>query len=214
MATVSTRYSEADLAEFKAIVEKLIDKGLKKLERLEEDYKDAAETMENEGDWMDDSSSQNDLGMLQTLVYRQRKHVADLQNAMQRIYNKSYGICVVTGELIDKRRLIAVPTTTKSMAAKALAEAPVKEKEKPETEDDDETPKPKPTTKSEPVIITRVIKKSTTAPPKIKDEDDDDDDDLDVDLDDDILADDDSFDENLDDDFDFDEVVDDSSYDD
>lgn len=183
MAMVSSRYSEADLAEFRAIVEKLIDKGMEKLERLEKDYKDAAETMESDGDWMDDSSSQNDLGMLQTLVFRQRKHVTDLQNALQRIHNKSYGICIATGELIDKRRLLAVPTTTKSIAGKNLQAAPPKKTT--DDDDDEDTPKPKTKTKAkmkgEPVIITRVIRKSVA--PKIveddeEEEDDDDDDDL------------------------------------
>jgi RNA polymerase-binding transcription factor DksA len=203
MATVSSRYSEADLADFKAIVEKLIDKGMEKLERLEEDYKDAAETMENEGDWMDDSASQNDLGMLQTLVFRQRKHVNDLQNAMQRIHNKSYGICMVTGELIDKRRLLAVPTTTKSIAGKNIQAAPPKKTVETAEED---APKPKPKKKSEPVIITRVIKKSGAVPPPIKDEDDD--------IDNDIDELDDLYDEGVEEEFDFDSIAADSNDDD
>lgn len=202
MAMVSSRYSEADLAEFKAIVEKLIQKGMDKLERLEEDYKDAAETMENENDWMDDSSSQNDLGMLQTLVFRQRKHVNDLQTAMQRIHNKSYGICVVTGELIDKRRLMAVPTTTKSMAAKALlaSDTPIKAAEV--VDDEDDAPKPKIKQKKEPIIITRVIKKPAAPPVIIVDEEDIDD--VDEDDDDDL---DDIYDESADEEFDFDAIA-------
>lgn len=196
MATVSSRYSEADLAEFKTLVQKLVDKGMEKLERLEEDYKDAAETMENEGDWMDDSSSQNDLGMLQTLVFRQRKHVNDLQNALQRIHNKSYGICVVTGELIDKRRLLAVPTTTKSIAGKNLLAAPPK-KAVDDDEDSDDAPKPKKKAKGEPVIITRVIKKPSTAPKVVEDDDEEEeDDDLDS-----------IYEENVEEDFDFDAIA-------
>lgn len=197
MATVSSRYSEADLAEFKAIVEKLIDKGMEKLEQLEKDYKDAAETMENEGDWMDNSASQNDLGMLQTLVFRQRKHVNDLQNALQRIHNKSYGICLVTGELIDKRRLLVVPTTTKSIEGKKIQAAPPK---KTVVENDEDAPKPKPKKKSEPVIITRIIKKPSVAPIIADDDEDDDIDDL--------------YDESAEEEFDFDSIAADNGDDD
>ncbi|MFT4760729.1 MAG: RNA polymerase-binding transcription factor DksA [Paraglaciecola sp.] len=205
MATVSSRYSEANLAEFKTIVAALIEKGMAKLERLENDYKEAAETMESESDWMDDSSSQNDLGMLQMLVSRQRKHVNDLQNALQRIHNKSYGICIVTGELIDKRRLIAVPTTSKSIAGKNIQAAPPKKTD--EIEEDEDVPKPKPKVKEKgaPVIISRVIKKSTAAP-IIEEEEEEDDEDEDDDLDD-------LYEENAEEEFDFDSIADEGSRD-
>ena len=204
MATVKTRYSETDFDQFQAIVEKLLNKGMKKLERLEEDYKDAAETMENESDWMDDSSSQNDLGMLQTLVFRQRKHVNDLQGAMQRIYNKSYGICIVTGELIDKRRLMAVPTTTKSMEAKSMETVQQPVKKVVELDEEEDAPKPKPREKGAPVIITRVIKKPSSTAKIVEEEDDDDDDLADDDLDD-------LFEDTPDEDFDFDSIASDES---
>jgi len=49
---------------------------------------------------------------------RQRFHMRDLNNAMTRINNKTYGYCFTTKQLIDKKRLLAVPTTTKSLKAK------------------------------------------------------------------------------------------------
>ena len=79
----------------------------------------------------------------------------DLQNALQRVYNKSYGICVISGELIDKRRLLAVPTTTKSLAAKMdNGRKSIKKAYKPEI---------KPTA-SGPKIISKIIRKPATKP--------------------------------------------------
>jgi RNA polymerase-binding transcription factor DksA len=57
------------------------------------------------GDWYDDSTAHTDLEMLQRLLQRQQRHVQDLRNALLRIQNKTYGICIVTGQLISKERL-------------------------------------------------------------------------------------------------------------
>lgn len=171
-----TRYSETDLAEFKALIDKQIEKTEKQLASLETQLLETSEAIENEGDWMDDSSSNNDLEMLQTKANRQGNYLIDLKNALQRIHNKSYGICMITGELIDKRRLLAVPTTTKSLAAKtALQKEAGKKVFKPEVRPANGAPK----------IISKVISKPKTATKpvdtKMKDWEDDEafDDDLD-----------------------------------
>ena len=117
-SNVITRYSDEELSEFKKLVEEKIEASLKQLQSMEDRVANISESSGNDGDWMDDSSNMQDLDMLNAMVGRQRKHVRDLENALIRISNKRFGICVVTGELIDKRRLIAVPTTTKSLAAK------------------------------------------------------------------------------------------------
>ena len=149
----SHRYSEEDLADFKAHIDKKIGKTERQLASLEEQLAYAAESKDNEGDWMDDSSSNADMEMLEVMANRQRKHLLDLQNALQRIYNKSYGICVISGELIDKRRLLAVPTTTKSLAAKMdNGRAPIKKAYQPKT---------KPKTNG-PKIISKIIRKPVT----------------------------------------------------
>lgn len=49
---------------------------------------------------------------------RQEKFIRDLRNALVRIENKTYGICRVTGKLISKERLMAVPHATLSIEAK------------------------------------------------------------------------------------------------
>jgi RNA polymerase-binding transcription factor DksA len=72
---------------------------------------------------MDDSSMNAELDMLNNMAIRQRKYIKELENASIRIQNKVYGICMISGDLIDKRRLTAVPTTTKSLAAKKAMSA-------------------------------------------------------------------------------------------
>ena len=160
-AIQSQRYSQADLAEFEAVIQKKIAKVGEQLAYLEEQLAETAENMESQGDWMDDSSSGNDYEMLQTMSNRQQKHLLDLQNALQRIYNKSYGICTVTGELIDKRRLLAVPTTTKCLAAKMEGSIPAKEVFKSQ---------PKKVNSGTPKIISRIISKPVVAPKKAEEE--------------------------------------------
>lgn len=172
---IINRYSETDLAEFKAQIDKQIAKAESRLSSLEEQLNDATESKDNEGDWMDDSSNSSDIEMLEMMANRQRKHLLDLQNALQRIYNKSYGICVVTGELIDKRRLMAVLTTTKSLAAKmgngGLA---IKKPFRPEA---------KPNASKGPKIISRIISKPKSVPqPKVWEDEDD----LDLEMNDDL----------------------------
>jgi len=114
------RYSDAELDEFREIIETKLSRATKHLTELQEQIVEITENTSDEhgGDWVDDSSINNDVEMLNNMAIRQRVHIQDLQNALVRIKNKSYGICIVTGDLIDKRRLLAVPTTTKSMAAK------------------------------------------------------------------------------------------------
>lgn len=130
MSTALVRYSDEELTEFQALVEgKLVEARLQ-LNLLQEQILDIAENNGDEhgGDWMDDSSTNNDVEMLNNMAIRQRKYIQDLENALIRISNKTYGICSLTGNLIDKRRLMAVPTTTKSVAAKQ--EERIKEEEK------------------------------------------------------------------------------------
>jgi RNA polymerase-binding protein DksA len=168
MAQIS-RYSDVELAEFKAYIEEKLDRAKKYLIEISEQILDARENKDSEGDWMDDTSSTTDLEMLFTMEGRQRKQVYDLESALVRIHNKSYGICVVTGTLIDKRRLMAVPTTTKSVEAKLNAD--LIQEPKPEK------PKPAPRKKEGPnQIITKIIKKksSNAKPAKSVDMDDDD----------------------------------------
>lgn len=179
---VTVRYSDEDLAEFKVVINVKLSKAMEQYQSLKEQLKDITENNTDDfaKDITDFSSIQSEIEMLNNMANHQRKYIQDLENALIRINNKSYGICVVSGELIDKKRLLAVPTTTKSVTAKTQSEMKdkmvvPKEKQRgfdDESDMDDEKPVKKSEPKS-PVIISKVIKKS--APAKSADPLDDDD---------------------------------------
>ncbi|KOS06830.1 molecular chaperone DnaK [Flavobacterium akiainvivens] len=118
------RYSDADLAEFKELITKKIEKAKADLELIRSAYmndlnngtddtsptfkafEEGSETMSKE------ANSQ--------LAIRQEKFIRDLKNALIRIENKTYGICKVTGKLINKERLKLVPHATMSIEAKNM----------------------------------------------------------------------------------------------
>lgn len=185
-ANTTIRYSDTDLSEFRELVEKKVEKAREELNYLMEQILEITENSGDDhgGDWMDDSSINNDIEFLNNMAIRQRKYIQDLENALVRIKNKSYGICIVTGQLIDKRRLLAVPTATKSVEAKN-AEAQKTEKaseKKAETSLELLEKLEKVDIPSTPKIITKVIRKPKSPPVKpvnVEDEDEDLFDDLD-----------------------------------
>jgi len=117
-----TRYSDEDLKEFKEIILNKLEKARKDLELLTEAY-----TSINENDTNDTSRSfkvmEEGSQVLSKeensrLAARQLKFIRDLENALIRIENKTYGVCRQTGKLISKERLRSVPHATLSMEAK------------------------------------------------------------------------------------------------
>ena len=117
-----TRYSDAELQEFKAVIEKKI----KKAQDDYEIYRNAI-THEDNNDVQDTSPtfklmdegaavlSKEEAGRL---AQRQAKFIQHLKSALIRIENKTYGICRETGKLIARERLMAVPHATLSIEAK------------------------------------------------------------------------------------------------
>jgi RNA polymerase-binding transcription factor DksA len=119
-----TRYSDGDLAEFKEIIQKKIQKAQADLDLIKSAYmndlnngtddtsptfkafEEGSETMSKE------ANSQ--------LAIRQEKFIRDLKNALFRVENKTYGVCKVTGKLISKERLLIVPHATMSIEAKNM----------------------------------------------------------------------------------------------
>jgi RNA polymerase-binding protein DksA len=117
-----TAYSTDELKEFEAIIQKKLASAKDELTTLKESLskkndsgtdhtastskllEDGADTLERE--------SQNQLAA------RQQKFIFNLENALIRIKNGTYGICVDTGKLISKERLLAVPHTMHSIEAK------------------------------------------------------------------------------------------------
>ena len=115
-----TRYNDQELQEFKELI-------VKKLESAKAELKDLSESANNSNGTddtgsvyktMEDGSSTLLKESNSQLAGRQRKFIDNLEMALLRIENKSYGICKVTGKLIAKERLMAVPHTTQSMEAK------------------------------------------------------------------------------------------------
>jgi len=117
------RYSDADLAEFREIIQKKLDAAKKELSYLQ-----GLITRKDEGGDMDearymtmeDGSVSMEREQLSQMASRQITFIDHLEKAMMRIENKTYGICRVTGKLIDKARLRAVPHATLSIEAKQM----------------------------------------------------------------------------------------------
>ena len=115
------RYSDAELAEFEALILEKLETARKDLELLNENVaggknsaNDSAPTFKilEEGSAVLSKEENSQLAM------RQYKYIQNLENALIRIKNKTYGICRVTGKLIPKERLRAVPHATLSVEAK------------------------------------------------------------------------------------------------
>ena len=120
----TVRYSDKDLDEFRLIIEEKIEKAKSHLDLLRSSYmndgnngtddtsptfkafEEGSETMSKEANTQ--------------LAIRQEKFIRDLKNALLRIENKTYGICRVTGKLINKERLKLVPHATLSIEAKNM----------------------------------------------------------------------------------------------
>ena len=119
--TEKTRYSDEELEEFRQLINE-------KLEKAKAEYDHLRQMVAGEGNDVNDTSptfkvleegasvlNKEEMGRL---AQRQMKYIQNLQAALIRIENKTYGICRVTGKLIPKERLRAVPHATLSIEAK------------------------------------------------------------------------------------------------
>lgn len=109
------RYSDEELKEFEALLE---EKRMATMQELQELRSQLQELNTTGSSYSDDSSRHEQQTFLQRLITRQEKRLEAQKQALARIENKSYGICMVTGELISKKRLMAMPTAMKSIEAK------------------------------------------------------------------------------------------------
>jgi DnaK suppressor protein len=118
------RYSDKELEEFKILIQEKLDQAIRDYELLKEAY------MNDSTNGTDDTSptfkafeeGSETMSKEQNaqLASRQEKFIRDLKNALIRIENKTYGICRVTGKLINPQRLKLVPHATLSIEAKNL----------------------------------------------------------------------------------------------
>ena len=119
---VKTKYTAAELKVFEKLINKKKETAKKELDFIKESLlrkhlsgtdstQGALKTLEDGADTMEKES-------LSQLAARQQKFINNLENALIRIKNGTYGICKDTGKLIDKKRLKAVPHATQSIEAK------------------------------------------------------------------------------------------------
>ncbi|WP_033564034.1 TraR/DksA family transcriptional regulator [Sphingobacterium sp. SYP-B4668] len=117
-----TRYSDAELLEFKGII-------LEKLRIAKEELSSLTKSLNNSNangtddtagtyKTLEDGSATLEKEQTNQLAARQKKFIDNLEAALVRIENKTYGVCRETGKLIQKERLKAVPHTTLSIEAK------------------------------------------------------------------------------------------------
>lgn len=116
------RYSDAELAEFRELINRKLDSAKKELTYLQGLITRKDEMGGDNDDarymTMEDGSMSMEREQLSQMASRQITFIDHLEKALMRIENKTYGICRVTGQLIDKARLRAVPHATLSMEAK------------------------------------------------------------------------------------------------
>ena len=113
-----TKYTDKELSEFQTIIEDKLTKAKEQLTFYLAQLGDMADNQDAKVKGLDDGIGTVEIERLTTLAARQKKHILHLENAKIRIENKVYGICRVTGKLISKQRLFAVPHATLSIAAK------------------------------------------------------------------------------------------------
>jgi RNA polymerase-binding transcription factor DksA len=116
------RYSDNELVEFKELIQRKLEAAKKELAYLQGLITRKDEMGGDEGDnrymTMEDGSLSMEREQLSQMASRQITFIDHLEKAIMRIENKTYGICRVTGKLIDKARLRAVPHATLSIEAK------------------------------------------------------------------------------------------------
>ena len=124
MTENKVKYTEKELEEFKEIILKKIESAQEDLALIRSSYMndsnngtdDTSPTFKAFEEGSETMSKESNV----QLAIRQEKFIRDLQNALLRIENKTYGICRVTGKLIQKERLKLVPHATLSIEAKRM----------------------------------------------------------------------------------------------
>ena len=118
------RYSDEELENFRNLIEVKINKAQEDLELLRSAYmndgnngtEDTSPTFKAFEEGSETMSKEANT----QLAIRREKFIRDLKNAMIRIENKTYGVCRITGKLINKQRLLLVPHATLSIEAKNM----------------------------------------------------------------------------------------------
>jgi len=113
-----TRYNAKELKEFESIIDKKLQVAREQLQFYLNQLEDMADNPDSKVKGLDDGLGSLQSEQITILAGRLQKHIQHLENAKIRIRNNAYGICRVTGKLISKERLKAVPHATLSIEAK------------------------------------------------------------------------------------------------
>ena len=120
----TVRYSDKELSEFKTLIQEKIEKAQHDLELIKSaymnDHNNGTDDTSPTFKAFDEGSAVMSKESNSQLAIRQEKFIRDLKNALIRIENKTYGVCRVTGKLINKKRLELVPHATLSIEAKNM----------------------------------------------------------------------------------------------
>jgi DnaK suppressor protein len=122
MSQESMRYSQEDLAEFELILKEKLNNARKEVafikETLSRRNDSGTDNTASSAKVLEDGADTAEKESLNQLASRQLKFIQQLENALIRIKNGSYGVCIASGKLIPKERLRAVPHTQHSIEAK------------------------------------------------------------------------------------------------
>lgn len=119
MDNLNLRYSDKELKEFKDLIDNKLVTAREELKNLKESLDNHTESQAGSKAWnMEEGSDSSEMEYLMNQISRQHQYIRNLELALMRIENKTYGICRVTGKLIPKERLRIVPHATLSLEAK------------------------------------------------------------------------------------------------
>lgn len=116
---LNLRYSDEELREFKDLIDKKLSSAREELKNLKESLDNHTESQAGNKAWnMEEGTDTSEMEYLMNQISRQHQYIRNLELAMIRVENKTYGICRITGKLIPKERLRIVPHATLSLEAK------------------------------------------------------------------------------------------------
>ena len=120
MADEKLRYSDSELAEFKEIILKKLEQAKADYDLLRQDITDSNDTQDTSPTFkvLEEGAATLSKEETSRLTAHQLKFIRNLELALVRVENKTYGICKTTGKLIPKERLMRVPHTTECIEAK------------------------------------------------------------------------------------------------
>ncbi len=117
--TTNLRYSDTELKEFKTLIDKKLVTAREELAYLKDALDNHTDSQAGSKAWnMEEGSDTSEMETLMNQISRQHGYIRNLELALVRIENKTYGICRVSGKLIPKERLRVVPHATLSLEAK------------------------------------------------------------------------------------------------